>query len=64
MRLRHSLSIGVMVLAATATASLWSAEPQTTARAAAPSTPRLEHQTFALPNGLKVILSQDSGCRW
>ena len=67
MRLRHSLSIGVMALAATAvmalaataTASLWSAEPQTTARAAAPSTPRLEHQTFTLPNGLKVILSQD-----
>ena len=59
MRLRHSLSIGAMVLAATATASLWSAEPQTTARAAAPSTPRLEYQTFALPNGLKVILSQD-----
>ena len=58
MHLRHSLSIGV-VLAATATVSLWSAEPQTTARAAAPSTPRLEHQTFALPNGLKVILSQD-----
>ena len=58
MHLRHSFSIGV-VLAATATVSLWSAEPQTTARAAAPSTPRLEHQTFALPNGLKVILSQD-----
>ena len=59
MRLRHSLSIGVMVLAATATASLWSAEPQTTARAAAPSTPHIEHETFALPNGLKVILSPD-----
>ena len=58
MHLRHLLSIGV-VLAATATVSLWSAEPQTTPRAAAPSTPRLEHQTFALPNGLKVILSQD-----
>jgi zinc protease len=59
MRLRHSLLVGVFVATVAATASLRGVEPQANARAAAPATPRLEHQTFTLPNGLKVILSQD-----
>ena len=57
MRLRHVFLL-VLILAGLVTSSQHgSAAGQSPARPA--SIPRLEHQTFTLPNGLKVILSQD-----
>ena len=61
MRLRYSLVV-VLTVAAIGGSTIGSAvraEQQAAARSPAASMPRLEHQTFTLENGLKIIFSQD-----
>ncbi len=63
MRLPHSCVFAALAVAAVAGGTVRafdSAQPQAAARSAAdPTTPRLEHETYTLKNGLKVIMSQD-----
>ena len=59
MRLRHVFLL-ILILAGLVTSSQHgSAAGQSPAPVAAAAIPRLEHTTFTLANGLKVIFSQD-----
>jgi zinc protease len=62
MRLRNSALMTFFVAGLTIVTlrAVQTAAPQAAAAtSSAPATPRLEHQTFTLKNGLKVILSED-----
>jgi zinc protease len=60
MPLRHSLAIlAIATVGTSAVQSTYSASQRPAVAAGANTTPRLEHQTFTLKNGLKVILSED-----
>ena len=56
---RSATAVFAAVVIATAAGSTTSAWQQAPARNEPASIPRLEHSTFTLANGLKVILSQD-----